>query len=187
MYENGRFADEYSPDLKGFISTSEFSTIINTFNNVANQYPPFVPVVINPYVACFTFVVLIGLMGTMHYLQHTEMIIILPILFLCASMMLIAWRRQKQIKFEKEMTRLCSCMNATENVRGISFKLNYLTSEQNISTKPTPIYAITIVFDDRYNLLHHLSRADASPPPYSSTFSVQMPVNIYCPNQSSLK
>lgn len=71
---------------------------MNTFNNVANQYPPFVPVVINPYVACFTFVVLIGLMGTMHYLQHTEMIIILPILFLCASMMMVAWRRQKQSK-----------------------------------------------------------------------------------------
>lgn len=38
------------------------------------------------------------------------------------------------------MIHLCSCMNATENVRGINFRLTFLTPEQQISTHPSSSY-----------------------------------------------
>lgn len=44
------------------------------------------------------------------------------------------------------MTRLCSCMNATENVRGINFKLSYLTPDQKVSNEPTSIYVIEGIY-----------------------------------------
>ncbi|EIE87925.1 hypothetical protein RO3G_12636 [Rhizopus delemar RA 99-880] len=84
------------------------------------------------------------------------------------------------------MLKLCCCMNATENVRGINFKLTYLTPEQVLSTQPTSIYAITIEFDNRYNLLHYIS-TDTSPPPYSPFSTLQLPSNVYYPNQNTLK
>lgn len=43
------------------------------------------------------------------------------------------------------MIHLCSCMNATENVRGINFRLTYLTPEQQISIHPSSTYASIII------------------------------------------
>ncbi|KAI8875754.1 hypothetical protein K501DRAFT_201950 [Backusella circina FSU 941] len=82
------------------------------------------------------------------------------------------------------MTHLCSCMNATENVRGINFRLTF----------PEPsIYAsaITIEFDNRYNLLHHFSSTSItippsypSPPPYAAAGPTR-PTHAYYPNEKS--
>lgn len=90
------------------------------------------------------------------------------------------------------MIHLCSCMNATENVRGINFRLTFLTPEQQISTHPSSSYvscvimnleldyltkcnqAITIEFDDRYNLLHHFS--SNIPPSYSTSITISPPL-----------
>lgn len=44
------------------------------------------------------------------------------------------------------MIHLCSCMNATENVRGINFRLTYLTPEQQVSIHPSSIYASIILY-----------------------------------------
>ncbi|RCH89028.1 hypothetical protein CU097_011199 [Rhizopus azygosporus] len=181
VYNNGRFADDYTPDLQGFMSPHDFISIMNTFNSVAESFSPYVPMATNIFMAVVTFISLITMIGTIRYTQHVEVVLVLPISFLCITVLLIIWRRRRNIKFEKEMTRLCSCMNATENVRGINFKLSYLTPDQKVSNEPTSIYAITIEFDDRYNLLHQISRSNSSPPAYSS---LQIPVNIYCPNQS---
>ncbi|KAI9267363.1 hypothetical protein BY458DRAFT_437344, partial [Sporodiniella umbellata] len=79
--------------------------------------------------------------------------------------------------------KLCSCLNATENVRGINFKLNFLTSDHHISTSPTPVYAVTIEFDERYNLSRFMGRPKSLPPPYSYS-PVQIPANVYCSMQS---
>ncbi|KAI9271541.1 hypothetical protein BDA99DRAFT_433720, partial [Phascolomyces articulosus] len=48
---------------------------------------------------------------------------------------------------------LCSCMNATENVRGINFRLTKVSPEQ----QQQYLASIVIEFDDRYNLLHHFA------------------------------
>ncbi|KAI8994489.1 hypothetical protein BDB01DRAFT_714892 [Pilobolus umbonatus] len=94
------------------------------------------------------------------------------------------------------MIHLCSCMNATENVRGINFRLTYLTPEQQVSAEPSSTYAITIEFDDRYNLLHHFSntrRQPLLPPPplYTSPPSYQLndlqkPSHYYNPTEKCI-
>ncbi|KAI8062010.1 hypothetical protein BDF21DRAFT_347671 [Thamnidium elegans] len=110
-------------------------------------------------------------------------------------MIIVYWRRRKMIRFESAMIHLCSCMNATENVRGINFRLNYLTPEQQVSIHPSSIYA---KFDDRYNLLHHFSNSAISNrnqlPSYQSTcitisppmYEIDKPTSTYYPNEKSI-
>ncbi|KAI8369984.1 hypothetical protein BD560DRAFT_329849 [Blakeslea trispora] len=102
-------------------------------------------------------------------------------------------RRRQKHRFEDAIIQLCKCMNATENVRGINFRLNYLNTEQNVSAQPTCTYAITIEFDDRYNLLHHFNNSTgAVPPSYVAinisppTYSLAKPSNTYQPSEKQL-
>ncbi|KAI8637300.1 hypothetical protein BD408DRAFT_375370, partial [Parasitella parasitica] len=64
----------------------------------------------------------------------------LPFTFLFTSMVLVYYRKRQKSKFESAMVHLCSCMNATENVRGINFRLTVLTPEQQISVHPSSSY-----------------------------------------------
>ncbi|ORY91289.1 hypothetical protein BCR43DRAFT_508731 [Syncephalastrum racemosum] len=93
--------------------------------------------------------------------------LVMPVSFLFLSAVLLSWRRRMKRKFETSVLHLCACMNATENVRGINFRLSRVAPEQvgtpssSLSpTAPPPSsasYSITIEFDDRYNLLHHFA------------------------------
>ncbi|ORZ12351.1 hypothetical protein BCR42DRAFT_420457 [Absidia repens] len=93
-------------------------------------------------------------------------------------------------------------MNATENVRGINFRFSKLTAEYIASSgahfKNTANYAITIEFDERYNLLHHFASPSSNsymidntpaykvancPPPSYSAASPKIPQNSYQPSE----
>ncbi|KAI7886865.1 uncharacterized protein EV154DRAFT_521021 [Mucor mucedo] len=179
------------------MSPHEFTATINTFNTAAWHYPPPSRIgtgSLNYYLFCLSTIVLVAVITAIHYTHQIGLILVLPFSFLLFSLIVIYWRRRKMNRFESAMIHLCSCMNATENVRGINFRLTYLTPEQQISIHPSSSYAITIEFDDRYNLLHHFSSSNRQqqPPAYNSTsitispplYEIDKPSNIY---QSSLK
>lgn len=203
VYSGDRFADQYTLDLEGFMSPHEFTATINTFNTAAWHYPPPKPLgsnSLNYYTVALFTIILFGVITAIHYTHRMGLILVLPFSFLTISMAIIYWRRKQMKKFESAMIHLCSCMNATENVRGINFRLSYLTPEQQISIHPSSNYAITIEFDDRYNLLHHFSssshhRSRQQPPAYHSTITISPPLyevegptkptNTYYPNEKS--
>ncbi|CAO0793732.1 unnamed protein product [Mucor circinelloides] len=176
VYSGNRFADQYTLDLEGFMSPHEFTATINTFNTAAWHYPPPSPFTgsINCYLICLAALILTAVIAAIHHTHQIGFILALPFTFLFISMIVIYYRKKQKCKFESAMIHLCSCMNATENVRGINFRLTYLTPEQQISTHPSSSYAITIEFDDRYNLLHHFS--STIPPSYSTSITISPPL-----------
>ncbi|KAG2211842.1 hypothetical protein INT47_004529 [Mucor saturninus] len=144
VYSANRFADQYTLDLEGFMSPHEFTATINTFNTAAWHYPPPSRIgtgSLNYYLFCLSTIVLVAVITAIHYTHQIGLILVLPFSFLLFSLIVIYWRRRKMNRFESAMIHLCSCMNATENVRGINFRLTYLTPEQQISIHPSSSYA----------------------------------------------
>lgn len=146
------------------MSPHEFTATINTFNTAAWHYPPPSRIgtgSLNYYLFCLSTIVLVAVITAIHYTHQIGLILVLPFSFLLFSLIVIYWRRRKMNRvnvtvyskllntnfkstfkqFESAMIHLCSCMNATENVRGINFRLTYLTPEQQISIHPSSSYA----------------------------------------------
>ncbi|KAG2234868.1 hypothetical protein INT48_000531 [Thamnidium elegans] len=176
VYSGNRFADQYTLDLEGFMSPHEFTATINTFNTAAWHYPPpnrMGSGSLNYYLFCLSSVILVAVIIAIHYTHQIGFVLVLPFSFLAVSMIIVYWRRRKMIRFESAMIHLCSCMNATEN-------------------------AITIEFDDRYNLLHHFSNSAIANrnqlPSYQSTcitisppmYEIDKPTSTYYPNEKSI-
>ncbi|KAI8348847.1 hypothetical protein EDC96DRAFT_520510 [Choanephora cucurbitarum] len=195
VYNKKCFANQYTLDLDGFMTPHEFASTINTFNAAAWHYPPPSPIHRSTSVL-FLLLGLLLIATTAFLIQQTHRVstvLALPLFFLLCSMAFILYRRRQKQRFEDAIIQLCKCMNATENVRGINFRLSYLNAEQNISAQPTYSYAITIEFDDRYNLLHHFTNATGTvPPSYASinisppTYSLTKPSNTYQPSEKQL-
>ncbi|KAI7902116.1 uncharacterized protein BX663DRAFT_543587 [Cokeromyces recurvatus] len=183
-YSKNKFADKYTLDLEGFMSPREFTTTINTFNTAAWRYPP--PVSIGSSIShtvfvCLIIVIFISLMTIIRQTNQMELIWIPPFSLLAIIIIIIYYRHRQRFKFESAITHLCSCMNAIENVRGINFRLTLLTTEQKCLTPQSISYAITIEFDERYNLLHHFFNTITSSsilPSYSTSISISSPETI---------
>ncbi|KAI8063722.1 uncharacterized protein B0P05DRAFT_555427 [Gilbertella persicaria] len=156
----------------------------------------FSPTALNGSIGYFFILILMILIAmTVFCIQYTHqlgVVLALPFGFLFCSMLVIYYRRRQKHRFERAIIHLCKCMNATENVRGINFRLSYLNTEQQVSSHPT----YTIEFDDRYNLLHHFSSHQNSsspiPPAYTSItlssspppmYDLTKPSNTYQPNE----
>ncbi|KAI9480315.1 MAG: hypothetical protein EXX96DRAFT_537599 [Benjaminiella poitrasii] len=187
------------------MSPHEFAATINTFNTAAWRYSPPAPYGTTVYYAifiCLTTITFISAMTVVHRTHQMEFIFIVPFSLLVLSMFIMYYRQRQRQKFESVITHLCSCMNAIENVRGINFRLTYLTPEQQNLTKRSFSYAITIEFDDRYNLLHHFfnnTTPSSILPSYSTCISISPPLhdvadsdltkpsNAYYPTEKSIQ
>lgn len=145
------------------MSPHEFTATINTFNTAAWHYPPPNPSEgsVTFYICLFVICLLIGATTTIYRTQQQGFVLLaLPFVFLVCSGMVMYYRKRQRrrvgiywdylsylrqlhtnfYKFESAMVHLCACMNATENVRGINFRLTFLTPERQISTRPTSCY-----------------------------------------------
>ncbi|KAI8381468.1 uncharacterized protein BYT42DRAFT_566631 [Radiomyces spectabilis] len=169
IFNHGRFDDQYTLELDGFISQQEYFATMNSFNNVARRHrppPSLQSGVSTGLIVCIGTTMISAVIVAMRYQQPMPLVMSLPLLLLLLSVTIVAWRRRQKAKFECAILHLCSCMNATENVRGINYRLSKLPPEQCVSlpmsvpqtlTRSGYSYAITIEFDDRYNLLHHFA------------------------------
>ncbi|KAI9315660.1 hypothetical protein BX666DRAFT_1957863 [Dichotomocladium elegans] len=171
VYRNGCFDDQYTLELEGFMSRTEFASTMNTFNAAAIHHPPPPSISSSRLVLfnmCTTISILCSIGLAIHYTHHVYLLLVIPISFLTFSLVIISWRRRLKQQFEASILHLCACMNATENVRGINFRLvKYTAPEQHLPPLPPSDYSIVIEFDDRYNLLHHFS----APHPVNDTLS----------------
>ncbi|KAI8086558.1 uncharacterized protein BX664DRAFT_360082 [Halteromyces radiatus] len=188
------FDNQYTFDLDGFMTAQEFASTMTAFNEVAQHNPP--PPSLSSgtstaLIASFSTLIILTVIGSIHYTHHLYFILVIPFTLISFSCILMGWRRRLKKKFEHAIIHLCSCMNATENVRGINFRLSKLSPGSNSSThyQKSAYYAITIEFDERYNLLHHFStmngsnyKSICSPPAYSQS-SPTIPQTSYQPNE----
>ncbi|KAI9300136.1 hypothetical protein BJ944DRAFT_273458 [Cunninghamella echinulata] len=199
VMSNRHFDDQYTLNLDGFMTPQEFLSTMTTFNQLVEKNPP--PPSLSSGLctmlfACFSTIVILLVIAFIHYTRHLAFILILPFTFLFLSGLLILWRRRLKRKFENAILHLCSCMNATENVRGINYRLSKLPPDSKPgSQKRNYNYAITIEFDERYNLLHHFASTNQGllppykltnqlqPPVYSSPSVPQYPQTTYQPNE----
>ncbi|KAJ8657851.1 hypothetical protein O0I10_006379 [Lichtheimia ornata] len=184
-YRNGRFDDQYTLDLEGFMTRQEFAGVMHAFNAAAQRHPPppsFTSGRMATLILCTGASILCSVGLAIYYTHHIALLLGIPFSFVALSSILVAWRRRLKVQFESAILHLCACMNATENIRGINYRLckapppspsppDYLPQQQQqhsphgITPPPPPpphlavqsIYGIVIEFDDRYNLLHHFA------------------------------
>ncbi|KAL1934946.1 hypothetical protein VTP01DRAFT_4086 [Rhizomucor pusillus] len=124
-YRNGHFDDQYSFELEGFMTKQEFAATINSFNSIARSNPPPPPLSSGRlllFVFCICSCLLSATLLAMHYTHHGSLILAAPLLILFLLVAIHGWRRKLKAKFERSILHMCSCMNATENVRGINFR-----------------------------------------------------------------
>ncbi|KAG2223804.1 hypothetical protein INT45_001938 [Circinella minor] len=157
------------------MNRQEFASTMNSFNNVVQNHPP--PPSFSSgraafLILCLSASILCAIILGIHYTRHIAMLLAVPSSFLALSIILIAWRRRLMLQFEAAILHLCSCMNATENVRGINFRLAKVSPDHQNLASSTPtlrsspvtssVYSIVVEFDDRYNLLHHFAASPNS-------------------------
>ncbi|KAI8062125.1 hypothetical protein BC940DRAFT_349804 [Gongronella butleri] len=177
------------------MSPQEFASVINTFNEAVYHTPP--PPNLSSSLstilfACFSTLVILIVIASIHYTHHLSLILIIPSTFLLLTTTILAWRRRLKKRFERAMLDLCSCMNATENVRGINVRFTKFAPGNHpsfVGNQKPPNYAITIEFDERYNLLHHFTtgpvhplppyKLGTLPPSYTATMLPTLPENTY--------
>ncbi|KAI8149718.1 hypothetical protein BJV82DRAFT_589035 [Fennellomyces sp. T-0311] len=214
IYRQGRFDDQYTLELNGFMTRQEFAATMNSFNSVVLRHPP--PPSLSSgriafVISCIATSVLCAIVLAIHYTHHMAMMLAIPFSFLTLSIVLITWRRRLKSQFEAAILHLCACMNATENVRGINFRLAKVSpdnTQQSMAYTPhsspaSSVYSIVIEFDDRYNLLHHFAappgsqqqqriHGSAALPPYRPSLidpptyrqSQQQPDNLQFPSST---
>ncbi|KAJ8655448.1 hypothetical protein O0I10_008942 [Lichtheimia ornata] len=120
--------------------------------------------------------------------DNPYVLLIIPAIILLSTIAWI-WRyRYLQRTFQCSLVELCSRVNATENIRGINYRLTKHGNDvlQPQGERPYGLfrhstYALVIEFDDRYRALQHLHHPPAStvvpmyytPPPPSAAHHCQ--------------
>ncbi|KAL1932326.1 hypothetical protein VTP01DRAFT_9382 [Rhizomucor pusillus] len=150
----GRFDDQYTFDLQGYLSVHDFCSTVHLFNEAVRQHPPPGHKAIWVSTLAATWI-LAGAVAyaTWFYSSEYSMIswIILPvILFLTTGLWVWQYRRKRRI-FQHFLVELCSRINATENIRGINYR--FQDERRSAGSRRESRYALILEFDDRYRAL----------------------------------
>ncbi|KAG2225595.1 hypothetical protein INT45_013706, partial [Circinella minor] len=189
-----RFDDQYTFDLQGYLSIHDFNSAMELFCEAVRQDPP--PGHKGIWIATLlTLWVIVA--GTVYILwnflllkENSYILLILPGIMLLSSMLWI-WRyRHLNNIFQRRIVELCSRINASENIRGVNYRLTKYgsdvqrpydcedsifgisgdgrgSSRRNITTlfgRKTR-YVLVIEFDDRYRALQ-MQQPAVQPPEF---------------------
>ncbi|KAI9313901.1 hypothetical protein BX666DRAFT_1863944 [Dichotomocladium elegans] len=122
-----RFDDQYTFDLQGYITVHDFNSAMCLFNEAVRQHPP--PG--HKGVWCATLVSMWALAGVTIYTvwacllakESPVILLVIPVMVLLTTILWV-WRyRYLQRVFQCSLFELCSRINATENIRGINYRL----------------------------------------------------------------
>ncbi|KAI8882318.1 hypothetical protein K501DRAFT_187079 [Backusella circina FSU 941] len=160
---NNRFDDQYTFDLQGYLSVSDFCSTINLFNETVQKCPPpgnKLIWVLSIWILWIIAIVSNYLLWV--YTRSSYGLVVLPF-FMILTTVLFVWRhRVLRRRFEKTVVNICNRVNATENIRGINYRFSKngsdladVSKQIQISSNASfkAIYCLVIEFDDRYNAL----------------------------------
>ncbi|KAI7875019.1 hypothetical protein K492DRAFT_183264 [Lichtheimia hyalospora FSU 10163] len=145
-YRNGRFDDQYTLDLEGFMTRQEFAGVMHAFNAAAQRHPPppsFTSGRMATLILCTGASILCSVGLAIYYTHHVALLLGIPFSFVALSSILVAWRRRLKVQAPPPPP-------------------DYPQQHSPHGISPPPlavqsIYGIVIEFDDRYNLLHHFA------------------------------
>ncbi|KAI9279603.1 hypothetical protein BY458DRAFT_553727 [Sporodiniella umbellata] len=152
----GSFDSQYVYDLENNLNVSEFHSIIQLFNQAAFKYP--LPISMT-YSTLALFIVWIAASVVFYFIwlnAHISYLLLGLPLFMISTLFSLVWYNKKQIaKFEDKIIETCTRLNATENIRGIHFKL--MKDGLDVKSSPSSCYisryTLVIELDDRFNAL----------------------------------
>ncbi|KAI8142927.1 hypothetical protein BJV82DRAFT_112207 [Fennellomyces sp. T-0311] len=163
-----RFDDQYTFDFQGYLSVHDFNSAMCLFNEAVRQHPPpgHKAIWIGTLLTLWVVV-----SGTVYILwnflllkENPYILLIVPSIMLLTAILWV-WRyRYLHSIFQRSLVELCSRINASENIRGVNYRLTkhgldvqhgQSTSESSNSTVTCgkTRYALVIEFDDRYREL----------------------------------
>ncbi|ORY96685.1 hypothetical protein BCR43DRAFT_524739 [Syncephalastrum racemosum] len=161
-----KFDDQYTFDLQGYLSVHDFCSTVQLFNEVVRRHPPPGHKAIWTATLITTWI----LTGTLVYILWTflpaaqlYLVAILPTIMILTTPIWV-WRYRslrRKASFESSLVELCSRINATENIRGINYRLvsnkqrndDVMIIDDQHGMTPSAAYALLIEFDDRYRAL----------------------------------
>ncbi|KAL0075648.1 hypothetical protein J3Q64DRAFT_1852502 [Phycomyces blakesleeanus] len=156
---NKRFDDQYTFDLQHYLSRKSFCSTINLFNQAAHRCPPPGSKAIW-LCTLWVFWMLTAVLAhivRIHFKANHTLIPLLLVMVMSTALFVWGYRRTQQ-QFEFAILEICSQVNATQNIRGVNYRLsknghhlNKSDPHQILGFKTS--YAIVIEFDDRYSSL----------------------------------
>ncbi|KAI9274393.1 hypothetical protein BDA99DRAFT_533036 [Phascolomyces articulosus] len=196
-----RFDDQYTFDFQGYLSLHDFNSAIGLFNEAVRQHPPpghksiWIGTLLTLWIVVAATVYI--LWSFLLLKENPYILLIMPAVMLLTAIVWV-WRyRYLHSTFQRSLVELCSRINASENIRGVNYRLTkhgldlHHGSERADSifgktsngggghrrnTTTTCIgktrYALVIEFDDRYRALQMQQQ------------SLQPPEFVFCPHQS---
>ncbi|KAI8375572.1 hypothetical protein BD560DRAFT_482502 [Blakeslea trispora] len=175
---NKFFDSQYTFELQGHLSYQDFAYTMGTINAAVLDQPPPKNKLIWIMILCITWLITLFLHCLLwSYSNDTTKYVSLPF-FITFITIFFVWRyRTLRHRFEYIVMDTCNLINATENIRGIHFRLsktNPNESKHVCRLFSNTNYSIVLDFDDRYNILssQQFNR-------YSSVDFVTVPLNVH--------
>ncbi|RUS15734.1 hypothetical protein BC937DRAFT_92075 [Endogone sp. FLAS-F59071] len=154
---NKKFDDQYTFDLNGYLTRSDFAENMAKINQVVANYP--LPAGMSGLfvVAGLWVLMVVGISVAWSYTQIVALFVAIPVVMVASGTGYWYITKCKRSKFERSMVDICERINATENIRGINYRFSRdgsdVADESGSSKKPMKHnYAIVIEFDDRFNI-----------------------------------
>ncbi|KAI7884205.1 hypothetical protein K492DRAFT_192013 [Lichtheimia hyalospora FSU 10163] len=147
----GQFDHQYTFDLQGYLTVHDFHSTLCLFNEAAKRYPP--PG--HKGLWCTTLFGFWTLMAAMTYTiwicifnkTNAFILLMIPISMLLTTLLWV-WR-YRHLKFQSRLIELCTRINATENIRGINYRLMKRGIDM-VTQAEQARAALLIELDDRY-------------------------------------
>ncbi|KAI9010355.1 hypothetical protein CLU79DRAFT_774128 [Phycomyces nitens] len=156
---NRQFDDQYTFELKGYLSLRQFCSTLCLFNQATRQKPP--PgnklIWLGSLLTAWLFIT-VSIYSVWQQARHPSVLFIIPLLIVLTTLVTL-WRyRFKRLQFEHTILEICSRINATDNIRGINYRFSKNGLDLVNPTRTSfmcfkPVYAIVIEFDNRYTAL----------------------------------
>ncbi|KAI9497864.1 hypothetical protein BDB00DRAFT_752503, partial [Zychaea mexicana] len=184
-----RFDAQYTFDLQGYLSVRDFNSAMSLFNEAVRRHPP------PTHKAMWTGTLVtlwVIVAGTVYILwnfllleKNAYILLIVPSIMLSTAVLWV-WRyRYLHSTFQRSLVELCSRINASENIRGVNYRLtkhgmdverhaydsdSVVAGSSRSNTTSTygrkTHYALVIEFDDRYRALRYQQEQALRPPEF---------------------
>jgi len=152
-----KFDDQYTFDLDGYLTRSDFVENMAKINQVAANYP--LPAGMSGlFVVVGLWILTIASISVAWSYYHiAAFFMAIPVVMVASGIGYWYITKSKQRKFETRVADICERINATENIRGINYRFSKDGSDvadaSGISKKALKHnYAIVIEFDERFNI-----------------------------------
>jgi len=160
-YMNKKFDDQFTFELNGYLTRKDFDDSMVKINQVAASRPP-IPSIRHFAITSILLIIACATIGSLaNLVEPRQWLIFSPIfmfLIIAGSLGNWYWAKVQRNKFEAGIIDICERINATENIRGINYRLSkelYLSEDkiepEKLRNKKTD-YGIVIEFDDRFNI-----------------------------------